>query len=421
MKYNWNRLDNAAKIFPSARGRADNQVFRFSCELMEEVKPVFLQQALDETVAIFEVFQYTLKRGLFWYYLEEADQKPVVREEYKPPCSAIYYPNRKSLLYEVTYYKNRINFEVFHALSDGTGAMHFLRTLVIKYLTIAHSLASRTLDFDASYTQMAADSFQKYYSAGKKKNKQRQPSAYQIRGVKLSENRISVITGVASVKQVLQAAHDEQTTLTGFLSACLMLAIDDEMPERAKKKPVVLSVPVNLRKYFPSDSARNFFSLIFVRYLFNHKSTLPEERDKIFKDVVRHVNADLEKELQLENLSAKIDLFASIERNIFARIAPLPLKDICLKAGYHFSSLSSTATISNIGVVSMPKDLWRYIYAFHVFNSTNKLQICICSFADQLSMNFTAPFLSVDIQKRFFRELTKRGIQIELTTNLTDT
>lgn len=41
----WTRLDNAAKIFPSAPRRGDTQVFRFSCELTTPVIPALLQRA----------------------------------------------------------------------------------------------------------------------------------------------------------------------------------------------------------------------------------------------------------------------------------------------------------------------------------------------------------------------------------------
>ena len=47
-------------------------------------------------------------------------------------------PDKKSLLFQVSYDKNRINFEVFHALTDGTGATEFLRELVKNYLHLVH-------------------------------------------------------------------------------------------------------------------------------------------------------------------------------------------------------------------------------------------------------------------------------------------
>lgn len=38
----------------------------------------------------------------------------------------------------MTYYKNRINLEVFHVLTDGMGGINFLRELTYQYLRLTH-------------------------------------------------------------------------------------------------------------------------------------------------------------------------------------------------------------------------------------------------------------------------------------------
>ena len=134
----WRKLDNAALAFPLVTGKHDTRVFRFYCECKEPVDPEILQKALDETMKKYPLFQAVLRKGLFWFYLERREIKAVVTEEKKPPCSRLYIPDKKTLLFEVTYYKNRINFEVYHALTDGTGAMHFLQELVQNYLIQKH-------------------------------------------------------------------------------------------------------------------------------------------------------------------------------------------------------------------------------------------------------------------------------------------
>ena len=134
----WRKLDNAALAFPLVTGKNDTRVFRFYCELKEPVQPEILQSALDQTMEKYPLFQAVLRKGLFWFYLERRDIRPLAAEEKKPPCSRLYIPDKKSLLFEVTYYENRINFEVFHALTDGTGAMNFLLELVQNYLILAH-------------------------------------------------------------------------------------------------------------------------------------------------------------------------------------------------------------------------------------------------------------------------------------------
>ena len=97
----WSRLDNAAKIFPSTSGKRDTKVFRFACELVRPVEEAILQQALDRTLEEFPGFLCVLKHGLFWYYLEASDQRPVVHPENQPPCSALYKQNEYTLLFDV--------------------------------------------------------------------------------------------------------------------------------------------------------------------------------------------------------------------------------------------------------------------------------------------------------------------------------
>ena len=134
----WRRLDNAAKLFPAASSKRDTRVFRFYCELKEDIQQEILQKAVDRTLEKYPIFLSVLRKGLFWHYLEQSNKRPVVREEYKEPCSSLYIRDKRDLLFEVTYYKKRINFEVFHVLTDGTGASEFIRELVKNYLYLAH-------------------------------------------------------------------------------------------------------------------------------------------------------------------------------------------------------------------------------------------------------------------------------------------
>lgn len=410
MAKEWNKLDNAAKIFPSADGGTDMQVFRISCELNEKINPVRLQDALDETLEEFDVYRYVMMRGFFWYYLEKSDIAPRVREEYKPPCSALYHGDGSSLMFEVTYFNNRINLEVYHVLSDGTGAMQFLRALVTRYLCTVHTLGDVLIDYDASRTQMEADSFSKYYASDRKKAKQKFKKACRLKGARLSENRLNIITGRVNADEVLKLAHEHGVTLTAFLCACFAEAIGEEISARAKKRDVVIAVPVNLRKYFPSESARNFFLLVFAAYNFSVGGE--------FNDIAEKFSKDLKDSLTPEKLAESLNAYSAVEHNIFAKITPLRLKDFFLRQAYMISMLQSTATVSNIGVVKMPPQLEGYIRGFDFFTGTNKMQMCLCSYNGVLSINFTAPFVSTDIQRRFFRKLTACGVHTELFSNI---
>lgn len=66
----WRKLDNAALAFPLVTDKNDTRVFRFYCQLKEEVNSEILQQSLDQTMEKYPLFQAVLRKGLFWFYLE---------------------------------------------------------------------------------------------------------------------------------------------------------------------------------------------------------------------------------------------------------------------------------------------------------------------------------------------------------------
>ncbi len=409
----WNRLDNAAKIFPPTSSKQDTKVFRFACELTEDILPELLQMALDQTMEAFPFYQTVLKRGLFWYYLEDTKLKPVVHEEFSPPCSSIYDKNAHTLLFEVTYYRKRINFEIYHALSDGTGALQFLRLLTYNYLLLRYPEQYQELpsiEYDASMTQKMDDSFQKYYTKKNKSSKIKVLPAYRLKGARVAENRIQIIEGQIPVQQMLEKAHEYDTTLTAFVAALFLCAIAETMPVREKQRPVVLTVPVNLRKYFSSETARNFFSVFNVPYDFKNNSG-------DFKEVINAVHSYFKTELTQEKLQQRMNTLASLEHNIFARATPRFFKDYVLWAANRYADQGVTAALSNVGVVVMPDEMKEHIRLFDIFVSTRRTQICMCSYQDTLTITFTSGFKSTEVQKNFFRFLTQMGVQVTIVSN----
>lgn len=413
----WTRLDNAAKIFPPTSNEKDTKVFRFVCELKEEVDKDILQESLDNTMALFPFYRSVLRRGVFWYYFESTDLKPEVKEEHKLPCSMLYHPNRRNLLFEVTYYKKRINLEVYHSLTDGTGALGFLKTLLYYYITTKYKENFKdklpNLDYDASISQKMDDSFLKFYTGNKKPNRIRITKAYRILGRRPIDNRIKVIEGEMSVKEVLGIAHRYNTTLTVYLTALFIRSIYQEMPTRARKYPVILSVPVNLRTYFPSVTARNFFGTINIRYQFG------KGKDSL-EDIIEEVKVGFERELTEDKLREHMNRLSALEHNAFMRVVPLALKDYVMRFANYLNDKGITATLSNVGKITLTEELVPYINMFNCFTSAKRPQICICSFQNKLVVSFASPFVGTDIQKNFFRILSSEGVHISIVSNVKD-
>lgn len=413
-KVEWSKLDNAAKIFPPNSNMLDTKVFRIACELYDYVDEELLQEALDETIEKFPLYKSVLRKGFFWYYLERSNMKANVTMESTPVCARIYNENRRNLLFRVSYYKKRINLEVYHALTDGTGAQWFMKTLLFHYLTKKYKDKFNNeippLGLDASVNEKMGDSFLKYYTGNKAIKASKRPKAYRITGTKREENRMMLIEGSMSVKEVLNAAHEYNTTLTIYLTSLFIYSIYKEMSVRGKRHPIVLSVPVNLRNYFKSESARNFFSTIYISYQC-------KEKEVSLQDVIERVNESFKEELTEEKLEKHIDRLIALEHNLFARVVPLFLKDITLRIANHIVDKGVTAAISNIGKIKMPDSMKEYIHLFDIFTSARRPQICMCSYEDNLVVSFTSPHKETDIQKNFFRLLSDQGIKIEIASN----
>ena len=135
----WDKLDNTAHLFPVIAGDDMTNVYRISVVLKEAVIGDTLQKALDMVLPKFDGFNVRLRRGVFWYYFEENGKPaPQVREEMTYPCRYILQNRNNSYLFRVTYYKRRINLEVFHVLTDGMGGLNFLKELTYQYLRLSH-------------------------------------------------------------------------------------------------------------------------------------------------------------------------------------------------------------------------------------------------------------------------------------------
>ncbi|GHU93545.1 hypothetical protein FACS1894208_03190 [Clostridia bacterium] len=410
----WDRLDNAAKIFPPTTTNRDTKVFRFVCELTEPVDGAVLQCALERTLPEFPLYRSVLKKGLFWYYFEESGILPRAEEESEPVCGPIYNSDKPGLLFRVLYFGRRINLEVFHALADGSGAIQFLRVMVFYYLSEKYGLPGRLTDCDASREQKSQDAFYKYYDKTESVPKTERRRAYRIPGETLPDNRVGITEGFLSAKAALDAAHGYGATLSEFLIALLICSVRECMAVREIASPVVVTVPVNLRRFFPAQTARNFFGVIQVGHSF--------QRDgQSFEEVVSNVRDSFRRQLTPENLRGIISRYSALENNPLIRTVPLPVKIPFLALSGMRADGEDTVAFSNIGKISMPAGAAEHIRLFDVFVSTKRPQLCLCSFGDTLAVSVSSPLADTGIQRRFFRRLAETGTSVRVISNLEQT
>ena len=401
----WRKLDNAALAFPLVTGKNDTRVFRFYCQIKENVSGEILQTALDQTMEKYPLFQAVLRKGLFWFYLEHRDIRAVVKQETEPPCSRLYILDKKSLLFQVSYDKNRINFEVYHALTDGTGAMHFLQELVQNYLILAHPQANLPRiesEEEITHGDKEEDSFSQYYSSDTPKDTGKKPAAVKLKGEKLMHSDMHITELALSVRDIHQRARSYGVSITVLLTAMMLCSIREEIEKNQQKRPIALMIPVNLRNYFPSQSMMNFFGWIEVGYTFSDTTT--------FEDVLMDVKRQFQEELVKEKIAMHMSGYVRIEKNPFVRAVPLEIKKYFLMIGANLGSRSITAVYSNIGIIRFPEEYKEYIQHFGIFASTNSLQMCSCSYGDEMVLGFTSKIPDDSIQRNFQRMLSEEEV-----------
>jgi len=410
----WDKLDNTAHLFPVIAGEQMSNVYRISVTLSEPIVPELLQTALDTVLPKFDGFNLRLRRGVFWHYFEENGKKaPQVTEENAFPCRFIHGTLNNSYLFRVTYYKYRINLEVFHVLTDGMGGVNFLRELTYQYLRLLHPELAAYDCFDPNTSMNREDSFLKNYRRSAKKH-YKTKRAYLVKGDLLRPGEFGVMHGYMNTSALKEVCRRYGASINEYLVAVYIWSIYTEHLNRANTAaPLRVAVPVNLRPYFNSITTKNFFVMVSAEFC-------ADREDYTFEDVLQRVQSSLREQINREHLEQIFSYNVSNQRNLFLRLMPLPLKSLAMRAVYTRSALANTSTITNIGRVEVAEAYRPYIEQFHAFVTISvgqHVRCTVCSYNDTLVFTFSYDLVDMSIQRGFFRKLAADGLAVEIESN----
>lgn len=410
---NWYKADNVAKLFLASYTKRDTRTIRVSCTLDSDINPELLGSALLNTIKERPEFQVRIRRGFFWHYIEPCNQLPFIKEEDGTICQLLYGESYKGILhYQVTYYKNRINLEIFHVLCDGTGALSFLNTLVFHYMKLAYpdSFSDALLCTHSSSEDREQDSFDQFYKDlpdSKETPDAHKGSAYSIGSRRLPYNQLQHFELHMDASSVLNLAHSCKASVTSLLSGALMLAIYKDMPARKRRKRISISLPVNLRGLYGSDTSRNFFNNVNISHTMKGNETLGE--------LAMLFDASLKSNIQPGKIKNQVYGFTKFENLIIAKLIPLFIKQPLLRLFSKMGDRNVTAAVSSLGLVKPPNELMNdHILYYSAFCSFNGLFTTISSFKDELVMGMSSAYASTSIIRNFIRILKENNIEISL-------
>ncbi|SEU00259.1 Uncharacterized protein, contains a NRPS condensation (elongation) domain [Lacrimispora sphenoides] len=412
----WRRLDNTAKIFPVIASENLSNVFRISAVLKEEVDPGTLQRALEEILPQFEGFSVRLRRGFFWYYFEDNMRMPVIERETTYPCKFIDPHSNQLYLFRVTYFDRRINLEVFHAVTDGLGAVNFLKALVYRYLDLKKNSrtghrASQKISSDVSMN--VEDSYVRHYKKTEKR-KYSSRRAYHLAGEALPLDEENVLHGYVDLKMLKTVAKSYGVSITRFLTAALIFTIYQEyLDGKPCEESIGISIPINLRTFFGSETTANFFAVTLIDFL----STSEEHT---FTEVLEAVSSQMDSKITKEKMEQIISYNVSNEKKWYLRAAPLFVKWCALNLVFRKNEKAYTMTLSNIGPIDIEEDYRKEIERFSIMIGVSKRQpmkCAVCSYGEEVIVTFTSVFQDTRLQDRFFGFLREMNIPVSLESN----
>ncbi len=416
----WLPLDNAAKIYPTASSKRSPAVFRLSASLRQPVRLSVLQQAADALVRRCPYFQVYLRRGVFWYYLQRRQDTPRVQLLDGSPLQAMPDRGRGGHLLRVRARQRTIAVEFSHILTDGAGGLRFLRSLLAEYLRLCGTPVARSPELldprESPEPQEAEDGHRKHFGGGGP-GPAGYAAAYHLAERPPRQRYWRVITGRMPAPRMLILAREMGATLTECLAGVYMFCLGRLYQTEARNggspasSIIRLEVPVNMRRFFPSVTMRNFS--LYVS---------PEVDMRLgpygLEELVHRVHHSMQMEVDRRELSRQITRNVGAELRPVIRATPLFMKDLLLGWMYHhLSARIYSGVLSNLGRVEVPPEMAAHVESFQMVLSPGQVTKKACtliSYGDELSVTISSIVESRELERLFFTTLADRGIPIKI-------
>ena len=417
----WMKLDNAAKIYPAAKRRNWNNFFRISATLTEPVDTAVLRSALDVTARRFPSIAVRLRRGVFWYYLEQIPHPPAIQEEKSCPLAHVPFHEVRQCAFRVLVYHNRFAVEFFHALTDGTGGLTFFKTLLAEYLSQKHGLTIPAGDgvlgrLEEPDEEELEDSFLRY--AGSVKASRRESTAWHLTGTPEKDGFKDLVTMMVPADALRRCAKAHGVTVTELVCAAMMQAIcrlqAEKVPQRSRRRPVKVLLPVNLRNLFPSRTLRNFASYITPE-------VDPRMGDYTFDEICAAVHHRMGLENNPQTMRAKFAANVASEQSPLLRVMPLFIKNLAMKAVFDtVGECKSCLCLSNLGVVHLPEVMAPYVdrMDFIIGVQAKAPHNCgVLTWNGTAYINCIRSIQEPELELHFYRVLHQLGLPVRVESN----
>ncbi|MBQ7789678.1 MAG: hypothetical protein IJ399_00290 [Bacilli bacterium] len=405
MENKWRKIDNTAKLF-SLDDINNTSIFRFSALLKEEIEPLILKKAVNKSLEDYPSFKVKCCSGLFWNYLDYNKKRPIIKEETEIPCTHINFRKNNDYLFKVTYYKNKINLDLYHVLTDGAGGIIFLKSIIYHYLSIKYNIKyKKTKYMDIGYE----DCTLKHYDMSYSEKKDKKPT-YKIKGMPRNIN--NTYHYILDTKEVREISKKNKVSVTTYLVSLYMYALYKSLYDKTSNKELNIIVPINLRPHFQEETMANFFTYMNIYSNFSGKENVT------FEEILKHVKKEYKEKYTPDKIKSYLASDVSVGVNIGLRVVPLFVKKFFIR---FFGFLrASTTIVSNVGLIELDDKFKNYVDNILMLvmpNNIQKIKCSICSYGNKLNVTMNSIINDLHFEKTFYNILREKFDTIELIGN----
>jgi NRPS condensation-like uncharacterized protein len=382
-----------------------------------------IKEAVEITSRRFPYFSVSLGSGLFWHYLEFNNKPPRIQPEEEIPCTAFALNRKNEPLYRVLIRGNRISVEFIHILTDGSGAMEYLKSLLYTYLRLmGNSIGSPEgiiLPDSPISEDEVEDSYNRFFRKLPPPGKISKAWHLPFR---LNEKpRLRLLLAEMNVDEILELSRNNKVSLTEYLVAVYLFSlqkiylIEKEKGIKQKFNVLRIELPVNMRNKLPSRTMRNFS--LFVT---------PEIDLRLgiytFEEILKNVRNYIQSSSDIKQIARFMSSNVSHEKLLFIRVLPLFIKRLAIAAFYRgLGSKKCSGIITNLGVVRLPEEMEKMVDSIHIVppppNTQVKVSCAIVSFKDKVRMCFCNMTESNELEQSILKHLSDSGIHIKILNN----
>lgn len=328
--------DSSARFYPIMATRRYQSLFCFTVKMEEDIDAARLERAVNEALDSCPMYRVRLKKRFSWHSFDD-NTLPFRLSSDEGLLSPIDFEKNNGYLFRIRISGKTLVLDIFHALTDGTGALKLLKAILAAYAHPAIVDREEAELFEDVFSDVGKPIPLSELALGEMAGE----APYRISGTFLKDGLKSHGAAMPT-GDIMDRAKRAGVSFTAYVLGHIARSVDNMSDG---KRPIVLMVPVNLRKVFKRDAMRNF--TLFARVVIRPESC------KTLDDYIREAKDQLEKKTSRKALEKQCSSTVKGMNIGIMKLVPLWLKAFFMKIGRAFMKSRQTMIFSNLGVVDL--------------------------------------------------------------------